>query len=42
MYKGDFKNNHKDGFGTFEYVNGCRFEGSWKCDLIDGPGTYYF
>jgi hypothetical protein len=28
-YKGEYKNDKKDGYGTFEWPDGRRYEGFW-------------
>ena len=44
MYIGQFKDNHRDGFGTYETVrDGYSFyEGEYKKDLKDGVGKHTF
>ena len=41
-YKGQLKNNLRDGKGTFIYKNGDKYEGDWKNGKKDGRGIYYF
>ena len=40
-YDGEFKNDQKHGFGTLYLSNSERFQGTFQCDLIHGPGTYF-
>jgi len=40
-YEGEFKMDHKEGFGTLYMTNGDRFSGSFKSDAIEGFGTFY-
>ena len=35
-YKGEFKNDLKDGKGTYFYTDENRYEGEWKNDLKEG------
>ena len=39
-YKGDFKNNKRDGYGVMTYSNN-RYEGDFKDDKKDGQGILY-
>ena len=36
IYRGDIKNNKRDGYGEFEYFNGYLYLGEWKEDKRDG------
>ena len=38
IYKGNWVNGRRDGFGVFFYSNGCRFEGYFKDNGKDGYG----
>jgi len=38
-YIGEFKNNQRNGTGTFYYENGNVFEGEWKDGKRNGKGT---
>ena len=40
-YKGDWKNNMKDGFGTQTYTDGSIYEGEFSRDEREGKGTFY-
>ena len=31
---------HEDGYGTFRYTNGDRYEGEWKDGFREGKGEY--
>ena len=31
-----------DGKGIFYFINGDRYKGKWKSDLMDGKGIYYY
>lgn len=37
-YEGQFKNNQKNGYGTF-FTDDYRYEGFFKDDEFDGEGT---
>ena len=40
-YEGQFMTDgYRDGRGTLFEPNGCRYEGSWKNNLKDGPGVF--
>ena len=41
-YKGEFKNDLKDGKGTYFYTDENRYEGEWKNDLKEGKGTFFW
>ena len=40
-YKGQFKNDLKDGKGVYYYNDDNRYEGEWKNDLKEGKGTFF-
>jgi hypothetical protein len=40
-YKGDWKDDEKDGFGTQIYPNGDKYEGEWKNNKREGKGTLW-
>jgi len=40
-YWGQWKNNKRNGFGTFRWENGMRFEGMWKDNVRNGKGILY-
>lgn len=37
-YDGNYKNDQKDGFGTFSWYDGSRYEGEWRSDERHGFG----
>ena len=39
-YQGDFKHDAKDGVGTLYLVNGDRFDGTFRDDMVHGKGKY--
>lgn len=41
-YEGYFKNNKREGFGTYYWKNQDRFEGIFVQDQIEGKGVYYY
>lgn len=44
IYEGeiDHKTNLKDGWGTYFFINGEKYEGFFEDDIIEGFGKYYF
>lgn len=38
IYKGDWVKGKREGYGTFYYSNGCKFEGNFKANLKEGFG----
>lgn len=36
VYEGDFTDNKFNGFGTYYWYDGKRYEGEWKNGLIEG------
>ncbi|KAL9648380.1 hypothetical protein ABK040_010543 [Willaertia magna] len=42
IYKGQFYDNKKHGFGEIHYPNGDAYVGEWKFNLKHGKGEYYF
>ena len=40
-YWGQWKNNKRNGFGTFRWPNGMFFEGMWKDNMRNGRGIIY-
>lgn len=38
-YEGGWRDNQKNGKGTYVYANGDVYEGNWKNDLRSGEGT---
>lgn len=41
-YSGEWKNNKREGNGSFAWENGIRYEGKWKDDKRNGNGTLYY
>ncbi len=39
IYKGQFKNNLKNGKGTMKYYDGSFYSGEWKDDEYHAKGT---
>jgi hypothetical protein len=42
IYKGDVRNDSKEGYGIYKYSNGDRYEGQWHNNKKHGKGIYYF
>ena len=42
MYKGDLKDDKRDGKGKMTYLNGDVYEGDWKDDKLDGTGKMIY
>jgi hypothetical protein len=42
ILKGEWKEDRKEGNGTYTYVNGDRFCGGWRNNKKHGHGTYVF
>jgi hypothetical protein len=40
VYKGEWKNNLKHGYGCLTSCCGKRYEGDWECDKRSGKGIY--
>jgi hypothetical protein len=40
-YWGEWKDDKRNGHGTYSWENGTRFEGQWKDDVRNGEGTFY-
>ncbi len=40
-YWGHWQNNQREGFGTFRWANGVRFEGMWKYNVRNGKGVLF-
>ncbi|KAI4880512.1 hypothetical protein NFI96_012347 [Prochilodus magdalenae] len=38
-YEGDWKNNHREGWGVRCYPSGCMYQGQWKDNMQHGEGT---
>lgn len=38
LYRGQWKEGKRDGFGIFHYSNGCRFEGEFSENMKNGYG----
>ncbi|MBN1250963.1 MAG: caspase family protein [Bacteroidales bacterium] len=41
-YMGDWKEDLKDGWGTYYFANGDKYEGQWKNNKYNGEGTYFY
>ncbi|MBU1248058.1 MAG: hypothetical protein KKB70_05120 [Proteobacteria bacterium] len=41
-YRGSFKNNHRNGLGYYEFLNGDRYEGNFVEGEMEGQGIYYY
>ena len=41
-YSGEFKNNLRDGKGTFLFNSGNKYEGEFKNDKMEGKGIFYY
>ena len=41
LYEGEWKENLRDGRGTYFWPDGDRYEGEWKEGLCHGKGTLY-
>jgi len=41
-YWGEWKNDEKNGYGTYQWEDGQKYEGSWKNNLRHGIGTVFF
>jgi len=39
-YEGAFKNNLRDGLGTFTFSDGSNYVGAWQEDLKNGKGIF--
>lgn len=39
-YVGEWKNDMMDGFGKYEWADGCYYEGAWKNDKQNGSGIF--
>ncbi|HPD83477.1 MAG TPA: hypothetical protein PLK85_06650 [Alphaproteobacteria bacterium] len=40
IYKGDFVDGKRDGYGVMEWPDGEKYEGYWKNEELNGLGTY--
>lgn len=41
-YWGNWENDKRNGFGTYVWEDGQKYEGQWKNDVRHGKGTVYF
>jgi hypothetical protein len=41
-YSGEWRDNKKEGNGSYIYSNGERYEGGWQRDKKHGFGTYKY
>lgn len=39
-YVGEFLDGQKNGNGTYYGADGEKYEGEWKCGLMDGKGKF--
>ena len=39
-YRGDYKNNVREGFGVYTWPTGYSYQGEWKDDKMDGNGVF--
>ncbi|MBR5399969.1 MAG: hypothetical protein IK103_09295, partial [Bacteroidales bacterium] len=42
QYDGEWKNNLKNGMGTYIYEDGGKYVGEWKDDYVSGKGVFYY
>ena len=42
MYDGEWKEDKKDGQGTYTWKNGDKYEGEWKDDKKHGEGVLLY
>ena len=42
IYKGEWKNGSREGFGIFNYKSGDKYLGYWKNNLKEGNGRYIY
>ena len=42
IFKGQWKDEIRQGYGISIWENGARYEGNWENDLFHGNGTYFF
>jgi len=40
-YVGEFKNDVRNGYGTYYYPDGTRYEGDWENNDRNGFGKYF-
>ena len=40
VYKGQFANNERNGYGRCEWNDGQFYEGMWRGGKMHGPGKY--
>ncbi len=40
VYRGEFRNHIKEGYGHMKYSNNDELEGRWKDGCIDGEGVF--
>jgi hypothetical protein len=41
-YEGNWQNGYRQGFGILTYQNGDIYQGTFVCDLRQGPGEYFY
>ena len=42
VYEGEWKDNKRNGHGTYKWSNGDVYEGEWKNNQPNGKGTFHF
>ena len=42
QYTGEWKHDHRWGWGTLEFANGDVYEGEWVDDVMEGNGHYSY
>lgn len=41
-YVGEFENNHRHGYGMYQFPNGDIYEGEFEHGVMSGTGTYHY
>lgn len=41
LYTGGWKENKREGFGSYTWINGNKYEGEWHQDKRQGKGTFW-
>jgi hypothetical protein len=42
IYRGNFLQGRREGFGTFFYLNGSQYTGYWVNNMKEGTGLYIY
>ena len=42
IYRGNYEDGKRCGFGTFFYMNGSQYSGQWREDMKEGPGIFIY